>query len=164
MKSVGEAANDMVIECNRQFEDILGQDAEPDYDRCISISTQASLKEMIAPGVLVMGSPLLCGFLFGKNCVAGLLSGGLVSGIQMAISMSNTGGAWDNAKKYIEASGRKGTDAHKNAVTGDTVGDPLKDTSGPAINILIKLSAIISLVFGSVIADWSSECGGPFWM
>merc|ERR1719171_2343947 len=104
------AANEMVIECNRQFKAILEDKAEPDYKRCIAISTKASLKEMIAPGVLVMGSPLLCGFLFGKNCVAGLLCGGLVSGIQMAISMSNTGGAWDNAKKYIEGSGRKGQD------------------------------------------------------
>merc|ERR1712060_777659 len=88
---------------------------------------------------------------FGKNCTAGVLTGGLVSGVQMAISMSNTGGAWDNAKKYIEANKEKGTEAHKNAVTGDTVGDPLKDTSGPAINIVMKLSAIVSLVFGAFI-------------
>merc|ERR1719213_691748 len=121
----------MVEECNRQFPKIVKEGAEPDYERCIRISTEASLKEMIMPGVLVMGSPLLTGFLFGKNCVAGLLTGALVSGVQMAISMSNTGGAWDNAKKYVEASGRKGQEVHKNAVTGDTVGDPLKDTSGP---------------------------------
>merc|ERR1719265_1664035 len=112
------------------------------------------------PGVLVMGSPLLTGFLFGENCVAGLLTGALVSGVQMAISMSNTGGAWDNAKKYIEASGRKGSPAHKNAVTGDTVGDPLKDTSGPALNILIKLSAITSLVFGAAIKAHSDPDTG----
>merc|ERR1719464_1661458 len=91
-------------------------------------------------------------------------SGSLVSGVQMAISMSNTGGAWDNAKKYIEATGAKGSDQHKNAVTGDTVGDPLKDTSGPAINIVMKLSAIISLVFGGFIARHSSDTGGPFWI
>merc|ERR1711865_1237528 len=95
---------------------------------------------------------------------AGLLSGALVSGVQMAISMSNTGGAWDNAKKYIEASGAKGTEQHTNAVTGDTVGDPLKDTSGPALNIVMKLSAIISLVFGSLIAKHSAADGGPLWL
>ena len=123
---------------------------------------------MIAPGLLVLLSPLVAGFAFGKNCTAGLLSGALVSGVQLAISMSNTGGAWDNAKKYIEANGLpghgKGSAAHKNAVTGDTVGDPLKDTSGPSLNILVKLSAIISLVFGGVIADFSNEKGGPFWI
>jgi len=164
MTSVGYAAQDMVEECRRQFKEILGNGAKPDYDKCIRISTEASLKEMIAPGLLVMLSPLLAGVLFGKNCTAGLLTGALVSGVQMAISMSNTGGAWDNAKKYIESTGTKGSEQHKNAVTGDTVGDPLKDTSGPAINIVMKLSAIISLVFGSFIADWSTKEGGPFWL
>merc|ERR1719277_454656 len=110
---------------------------------------------MIPPGALVIFSPIVCGLLFGRSCVAGLLSGILVSGVQLAISMSNTGGAWDNAKKYIEKGGLgpehpKGSAAHKNAVTGDTVGDPLKDTSGPSLNILVKLSAIISLVFAEV--------------
>merc|ERR1712048_837896 len=139
--------------------------AKPDYQRCIEISTHASLKEMVAPGLLVMLSPLICGVALGKNCTAGLLTGALVSGVQMAISMSNTGGAWDNAKKYIEATGQKGSEQHKNAVTGDTVGDPLKDTSGPAINIVMKLSAIISLVFGSFIMDYSNpKTGGPFWL
>merc|ERR1712070_1019208 len=118
------------------------------------MGTESSLKEMFPPGILVIGSPLICGFLFGKNCCAGLLTGALVSGVQMAISMSNTGGAWDNAKKYIEADGEKGSEQHKNAVTGDTVGDPLKDTSGPALNIVMKLSAIISLVFGTVTNEW----------
>merc|ERR1719499_2969460 len=164
MTSVGYAAQDMVEECRVQFKAILQQGAKPDYDRCIRISTEASLKEMIAPGLLVMLSPLVAGVLFGKNCTAGLLTGALVSGVQMAISMSNTGGAWDNAKKYIEATGTKGSEAHKNAVTGDTVGDPLKDTSGPAINIVMKLSAIISLVFGGFIARCSSADGGPFWL
>merc|ERR1712226_941096 len=164
MTSVGYAAQDMVEECRRQFKDILAGNAQPDYDRCIKISTEASLKEMIAPGLLVMLSPLVAGVLFGKNCTAGLLTGALVSGVQMAISMSNTGGAWDNAKKYIEATGTKGSEAHKNAVTGDTVGDPLKDTSGPAINIVMKLSAIISLVFGGFIARHSTNEGGPFWL
>jgi len=164
MKSVGFAAQDMVEECRLQFKEILQGNAQPDYDRCIRISTEASLKEMIAPGLLVMLSPIAAGVLFGKNCTAGLLTGGLVSGVQMAISMSNTGGAWDNAKKYIEATGVKGSEQHKNAVTGDTVGDPLKDTSGPALNIVMKLSAIISLVFGSFIASCSSETGGPLWL
>merc|ERR1712070_1354162 len=162
MRSVGDAATDMVEECRVQFKAITGpEQASPDYDRCIRISTEASLREMIAPGLLVILSPLLLGISLGKNAVAGLLSGALVSGVQMAISMSNTGGAWDNAKKYIEASGMKGSDAHKNAVTGDTVGDPLKDTSGPALNIVMKLSAIISLVFGTFIANHSSANGGP---
>merc|ERR1719215_812808 len=164
MTSVGYAAQDMVEECRVQFKEILGNGAKPDYDRCIRISTEASLKEMIAPGLLVMLSPLIAGVLFGKNCTAGLLTGALVSGVQMAISMSNTGGAWDNAKKYIEATGTKGSEQHKNAVTGDTVGDPLKDTSGPAINIVMKLSAIISLVFGSFIMQYSNKQGGPFWL
>jgi len=165
MRSVGDAASDMVEECRVQFKAIMGpEQAKPDYERCIRISTEASLREMIAPGALVILSPLVIGFAFGKNCTAGLLSGALVSGVQMALSMSNTGGAWDNAKKFIEASGLKGTEQHKNAVTGDTVGDPLKDTSGPAINIVMKLTAIISLVFGTVIAEYSNAEGGPFWL
>merc|ERR1712050_455767 len=170
MKSVGEAANDMVNECMKQFPKILSGEIKPQYTRCISISTEASLREMLAPGALVILSPLLGGVLFGKNCTAGMSSGALVSGVQLAISMSNTGGAWDNAKKYIESGGlgkdhAKGSATHKNAVTGDTVGDPLKDTSGPALNIVVKLSAIMSLVFGSVIADWSNpKTGGPFWL
>eukprot|EP00392_Amoebophrya_sp_AT5.2_P001719 g1721.t1 len=170
MKSVGEAANDMVNECMQQFPKILSGEIKPQYQRCISISTEASLREMLAPGALVILSPLVAGLCFGKNCTAGVLSGALVSGVQLAISMSNSGGAWDNAKKYIEAGGLgpefgKGSSAHKNAVTGDTVGDPLKDTSGPSLNIVVKLSAIMSLVFGSVIAEWSNkETGGPFWL
>merc|ERR1740121_2622878 len=157
MKSVGEAANDMVEECKRQFPLILQNKAEPDYKRCISISTKASLREMLAPGALVILSPLVTGVLFGKDATAGLLTGAMVSSVQLAISMSNSGGAWDNAKKWIEAGGdgskefTKGSEAHKNAVTGDTVGDPLKDTSGPALNIVMKLTAIISLVFGAFI-------------
>merc|ERR1712216_230911 len=163
MRSVGKAANDMFEECIKQMEQICKHGAKPDYKTCIAISTDSSLKEMIPPGALVILSPLVCGFVFGKNMTAGLLAGGLVSGVQMAISMSNTGGAWDNAKKYIEggfcmdkATGLplgKGSAAHKNAVTGDTVGDPLKDTSGPSLNILVKLSAIISLVFAPVFKD-----------
>merc|ERR1712238_637037 len=130
----------------------------PDYEKCIRISTDASLREMLAPGALVILSPLVAGLGFGKNCCAGLLSGALVSSVQLAISMSNTGGAWDNSKKYISAGG-----LGKDFVTGDTVGDPLKDTSGPALNIVLKLTAIISLVFGSAIAEFSNAEGGPFW-
>lgn len=170
MKSVGKAANEMVKECLTQFPKIMGPERmTPDYERCIKISTDASLREMLAPGALVIFSPLVAGLGFGKNACAGLLSGALVSSVQLAISMSNSGGAWDNSKKYIQAGGIgkefvKGSEAHKNAVTGDTVGDPLKDTSGPALNIVMKLTAIISLVFGSAIADYSNEAGGPFWL
>jgi inorganic pyrophosphatase len=168
MKSVGIAANDMVRECNRQFPLIM-QGARPEYDHCVQISTKASLREMMPPGALVLLSPLLTGVFFGKNAVAGLLVGALVSGVMLAISMSNTGGAWDNAKKYIEAGGLgegkgKRSIPHKNAVIGDTVGDPLKDTSGPSLNIVVKLSAIMSLVFGQVIANCSNSTGGPFWV
>jgi len=164
MRSVGFAAQDMVEECREQFKKILTNQAPPDYDRCIRISTEASLKEMIAPGAMVMFSPIVAGLLFGMNGAGGLLIGILVSGVQMAISMSNTGGAWDNAKKYVEKEGAKGSEQHRNAVIGDTVGDPLKDTSGPAINIVMKLSAIISLVFGSFIASHSTDGGGPEWV
>ena len=134
-------------------------------DRCIAIATTASLREMVAPSALVMLAPLVAGTFFGVYAVFGLLTGGLVSGVQLAISMSNTGGAWDNAKKYIEQKlsddpelrKGKGTDVHKAAVVGDTVGDPLKDTSGPALNILMKLMAILSLVFADYF--WSINEG-----
>merc|ERR1719498_2251592 len=165
MKSVGEAANDMVKECLGQFPNIMNGTAKPDYERCIKISTEASLREMIRPGLLVICSPLVAGLGFGKNACAGLLSGALVSSVQLAISMSNSGGAWDNSKKYITGGGLgpsyvKGSEAHKNSVTGDTVGDPLKDTSGPALNIVMKLTAIISLVFGSAIDSYSNPTTG----
>jgi len=169
MKSVGKAANDMVKECLEQFPKIMGPEKmTPDYEKCIRISTEASLREMLAPGALVILSPLVAGLGFGKNACAGLLSGAMVSSVQLAISMSNTGGAWDNSKKYISSGGLgqefvKGSEAHKNSVTGDTVGDPLKDTSGPALNIVMKLTAIISLVFGSAINEYSNNEGGPFW-
>jgi len=173
MKSVGRAANEMVEEVERQWAEnpkILREDCPddlPDYDRCIKISTDSSLREMFAPGALVMITPLVFGFLLGTECLAGVLCGALVSGVQMAISQSNTGGAWDNAKKYIEKGGiegvKKGSDTHKAAVVGDTVGDPLKDTSGPSINILIKLMAIISLVFGRAFpADYGGYIGKLF--
>lgn len=163
MGAVGDAANAMIIEIQRQFETLKireGQD-KPDYEKCIKISTDASIRQMIAPGLLVILSPLLFGFLLGPSAVSGLLAGAIVSGVQIAIAYSNTGGAWDNAKKYIEAGKlevkgevqEKKSEPHKNAVTGDTVGDPMKDTSGPSINILIKLMAITSLVFGQAFKD-----------
>lgn len=165
MRSVGKAAKLMVEEVRRQFEDpeddrgirIQRGELSPDSDKCIEISTEASLKEMLGPGLLVMGTPVFMGVFFGINSVTGLLAGGMVSGVQMAISSSNMGGAWDNAKKLIEATGVKGSPEHDAAVIGDTVGDPLKDTSGPALNILMKLMAIISLVF----ADFFKTCSIP---
>merc|ERR1719197_1789900 len=166
MRSVAFAATAMVEECRVQFKGILHDTPpkKPDYDRCIKISTNASLFEMIQPGLLVMLSPIAAGYILGKNGTAGILMGGMISAVQLAVSMSNTGGAWDNAKKYAEKLGLKGSDQYKNAVIGDTVGDPMKDTSGPALNIVMKLSAIISLVFGATIDSWSTEAGGPLWL
>ena len=163
MKSVGKAAFDMIEEVRRQFKEIPGimeGKGQPDYAQCVAISTTAALREMIAPGVLIMGTPLVAGYLFGVQAVAGILAGSLVAGGVLAIASSNSGGAWDNAKKYIEAGhhGGKGSEEHKAAVVGDTVGDPLKDTSGPSLNILIKLSAILSLVF----APFFVQNGGIF--
>ena len=151
-ESVSRAAQKMIEEVRRQFREIPGileGKAKPDYARCVDISTSAALREMILPGVIAIAAPLACGLLLGAEALAGLLVGGTVVGVPMAIMMSNAGGAWDNAKKYIEggAHGGKGSDAHKAAVTGDTVGDPFKDTSGPALNILIKLMSIVALVF-----------------
>lgn len=152
MVAVGEAAFAMIEEVRHQFKTIPGileGTGRPDYKRCVDISTSAALKKMIAPGALVIATPLVFGVLFGVPALAGLLAGSLVSGVVMALSSSNSGGAWDNAKKYIETGehGGKGSDAHKAAVVGDTVGDPMKDTSGPSLNILMKLMAILSLVF-----------------
>lgn len=149
MSSVGKAANQMIDEVRRQFKTpgVLDGTVKPDYAKCVDISTKASLKEMIIPGVLAIVVPLIIGIFLGYEGLAGLLAGSLVTGVLLAIFMSNSGGAWDNAKKWFEANGKKGTDAHKAAVVGDTVGDPFKDTSGPSINILIKLMTIVSLVF-----------------
>ena len=158
MKSVGEAAMAMVMEVQRQFDEkphLLDANPteRPDYDACIAISTQASLREMVPPGAMVIFTPLLTGILFGVTAVSGLLVGALIAAVQLAISMSNSGGAWDNAKKYIEKASPdselqgKGSDIHKAAVVGDTVGDPFKDTSGPALNIVMKLQAVLALVF-----------------
>jgi inorganic pyrophosphatase len=168
MKAVGMAANDMVEECRRQFPLILNGTKEPDYTTCIQISTQASFKQMFKAGGMVLLAPTVGGVFFGKNFTAGLLTGSLYCGVLFAICMSNSGGAWDNAKKYIEAGGLgmdhlKGSTTHKNAVVGDTVGDPLKDTSGPSLNILVKLGAIMSLVFADTILSCSNAVGGPRW-
>ena len=152
MSAVGKAANQMIDEVRRQFREIpgiLAGTAKPDYTTCVGISTKAALKEMVVPGLIAIIAPLFVGLCLGLEALAGLLVGSLVSGVLLAIQMANSGGAWDNAKKYIEggAHGGKGSDAHKAAVVGDTVGDPYKDTSGPSLNILIKLMTIVSLVF-----------------
>ncbi len=159
MQAVGRAAQKIVIEVRRQFREIKGLlagTAEADYETCIDICTKSSLREMIAPAALGVIAPIAVGFVLGVNGVVGMLAGALVSGFALAIMMANSGGAWDNAKKYIEAghSGGKGSDAHKAAVVGDTVGDPFKDTAGPSVNILIKLLSMVSIVFASLIATW----------
>lgn len=166
MLAVGKAAFAMIEEVRRQFRTIPGLlegTARPDYKTCVAISTKGALREMLAPAALVIASPLVVGILFGIESLAGLLAGSLVCGVMMALSASNSGGGWDNAKKYIESGvhGGKGSDAHKAAVVGDTVGDPFKDTSGPSLNILMKLMAILSLVFApfiksahEVVAAW----------
>ena len=156
MSSVSKAAFAMISEVRRQFKEkpgIMAGTEKPDYKTCVSISTRAALKEMIVPGVLAVLAPLATGLLLGAEALGGLLAGSLVSGVMMAIFMSNSGGAWDNAKKYIEEghNGGKGSETHKAAVVGDTVGDPFKDTSGPSINILIKLMTVIALVFAPLI-------------
>jgi K(+)-stimulated pyrophosphate-energized sodium pump len=156
MSSVGKAANKMIVEVRRQFQTIKGLlegKAKPDYVTCVDISTKAALHQMILPAVLAVLSPVVIGLLLGPAALGGLLAGALVCGVMLAIYMANAGGAWDNAKKYIEtgAFGGKGSNAHKAAVTGDTVGDPLKDTSGPSINILIKLMTVIALLLAPIL-------------
>ncbi len=155
MEAVGKAAFQMVEEVRRQFREIKGimeGKARPDYARCVDISTASALQQMVAPGLLAVLVPLFIGFTLGKEALAGLLAGSLISGVVMAIFLANSGGAWDNAKKHIEAGnlGGKGTPTHAAAVVGDTVGDPCKDTAGPSLNILIKLMSIVSLVFASM--------------
>ena len=155
MDSVSKAAYSMIEEVRRQFHEIPGimeGKAKPDYKTCVAISTTAALKEMLVPGIMAVVAPLAVGLILGSTALAGLLAGSLVSGVMMAMFMSNAGGAWDNAKKYIEEGhhGGKGSDAHKAAVVGDTVGDPFKDTSGPSINILIKLMTVVSTVFAAI--------------
>ena len=155
MDSVSKAAYKMIEEVRRQFREIPGVmegTAKPDYKNCVSISTTAALKEMLVPGLMAVIAPLAVGILLGADALAGLLAGSLVTGVMLAMFMSNSGGAWDNAKKYIEEGhhGGKGSEAHKAAVVGDTVGDPFKDTSGPSINILIKLMTVVSTVFAAL--------------
>jgi len=152
MNSVGKAANQMIEEVRRQFrsdDGILAGTTKPDYAHCVDISTQAALKEMIVPGLMAIIAPLAVGIVLGPEALGGMLAGALASGVLLALMMANAGGAWDNAKKYVEggAYGGKGSDTHKATVVGDTVGDPFKDTSGPSINILIKLMTIVSVVF-----------------
>ncbi|MEW6243521.1 MAG: sodium-translocating pyrophosphatase [Bacillota bacterium] len=152
MQAVGKAAFEMIGEVRRQFKEIVGLmdgKARPDYARCVDISTGAALKQMIVPGLLAVVTPLVIGLVLGREALGGLLAGTLVTGVLVAIQMANSGGAWDNAKKYIEAGnyGGKGTATHSAAVVGDTVGDPFKDTAGPSLNILIKLMSIVALVF-----------------
>ena len=163
MDSVSKAAYKMIEEVRRQFREIPGLlkgEGKPDYSSCVSISTKAALHEMIVPGLMAVVVPLLVGILLGPAALGGLLAGSLVTGVLLAIYMSNAGGAWDNAKKYIEGghNGGKGSEAHKAAVVGDTVGDPFKDTAGPSINILIKLMTVVALVFAPIFV----KIGGLF--
>ena len=156
MSAVGKSAQHVVLEVRRQFaqdKGILAGTSEPDYARCVTICTKSAQKQMILPAVIAVLSPLLAGTLLGVNGVTGLLLGSTVTGFLLAVFMSNSGGAWDNAKKYVEDGnfGGKGSAAHKAAVIGDTVGDPFKDTSGPSINILIKLISVVAIVFAPVI-------------
>lgn len=159
MQSVGKAAGQMVEEVRRQFKEkpgILKGTDKPDYSACVEISTRAALREMLVPGFIAILSPIIVGLLLGAEALAGLIAGGVVTGVMMAIMMANAGGAWDNAKKYIEggAYGGKGSECHKAGVVGDTVGDPFKDTSGPAMNILIKLMTIVAVVFAPLIVEF----------
>ena len=158
MTSVGRAAFRMVEEVRRQFREIPGLmegTGKPDTRRCVDISTVAALREMVPPGIVAVLTPVLVGFILGKEALGGMLAGALLSGMLMALMMANSGGVLDNGKKHIEEGnfGGKGSDAHKAAVVGDTVGDPLKDTSGPSLNILIKLMSVVSLVLAPLLID-----------
>ena len=160
MNAVGRAAGKMVDEVRRQFREIKGiltGEAEPDYGRCVTISTRAAQHEMIFPSLLAILVPILVGVVFGVSGVLGLLIGGLSCGFVLAVFMANAGGAWDNAKKYVEEGnfGGKGSEVHKATVVGDTVGDPFKDTSGPSLNILIKLMSMVSIVMAGLTVAWS---------
>jgi len=160
MKAVGRAAGGIVVEVRRQFREIAGimeGKAKPDYARCVNIVTAAAQKEMILPSLMAIISPILVGILAGIDSVTGMLTGATVSGFVLAIMMANSGGAWDNAKKYVEEGnyGGKGSQAHKATVVGDTVGDPFKDTAGPSLNILIKLMSMVSIVFASFIMAYT---------
>ena len=160
MNAVGRAAQKMVEEVRRQFREIKGimtGETTPDYARCVEISTKGAQREMLLPSLLAIIIPILTGLIFGVSGVMGLLAGGLGAGFVLAVFMANSGGAWDNAKKYIEEGhlGGKGSEAHKATVVGDTVGDPFKDTSGPSLNILIKLMSMVAIVMAGLTAAWS---------
>ena len=160
MNAVGRAAGHMVEEVRRQFREIKGiltGEAEPDYARCVQISTKGAQREMVFPSLLAIIAPVLTGLIFGVSGVIGLLVGGLSAGFVLAIFMANSGGAWDNAKKYVEEGhfGGKGGEVHKATVVGDTVGDPFKDTSGPSLNILIKLMSMVSIVIAGLTVSGS---------
>lgn len=162
MEAVGSAANNMIQEVRRQFREkpgIMEGNEKPDYKTCVDISTAAAIRQMIVPGLLAVIVPVVVGLLLGAEALGGLLAGSLVTGVLLAIFMSNAGGAWDNAKKYIEggAHGGKGSEAHAAAVIGDTVGDPFKDTSGPSLNILIKLMTVVALIFAPVILQYGGK-------
>lgn len=159
MNAIGDAAFAMIEEVRRQFLEkpgILNETEEPDYRRCIDISTTAALKKMVFPGLTAAITPILVGFTGGINMLSGMLIGVTASGVVLAVFMSNSGGAWDNAKKMIEngAAGGKGSEAHKASVVGDTVGDPFKDTAGPSLNILIKLMSVVSLVIAPMLKSF----------
>lgn len=160
MNAVGRAAAHMVDEVRRQFREIKGiltGETEPDYERCVAISTKGAQREMVVPSLIAIIAPILTGLIFGVPGVLGLLIGGLSSGFVLAIFMANAGGAWDNAKKYVEEGnfGGKGSEVHKATVVGDTVGDPFKDTSGPSLNILIKLMSMVAIVMAGLTVAWS---------
>ena len=160
MNAVGRAAARMVAEVRRQFREIKGiltGETEPDYERCVAISTKGAQREMVVPSLLAIIAPVLTGLVFGVPGVLGLLIGGLSTGFVLAIFMANAGGAWDNAKKYVEEGnfGGKGSEVHKATVVGDTVGDPFKDTSGPSLNILIKLMSMVAIVMAGLTVAWS---------
>ena len=156
IKAVGRSAGEVVLEVRKQFKEIKGLmegKAKPDYARCVDIVAKASLREMVAPSLVAIVMPIVIGLVLGVNGIGGFLVGAMTSGFLLAVMMANSGGAWDNAKKYIEEGhdGGKGSNAHKASVVGDTVGDPLKDTAGPSINILIKLMSMVSIVFAAFI-------------
>ena len=158
MRAVGSAAFDMIKEIRRQFKEIPGLmegTAKPDSEKCVDIATTAALKRMVGPGLLAVLAPIVIGFGLGAAALGGMLGGALISCVLLALTMANAGGAWDNAKKYVEKGhfGGKGSEVHKAAVVGDTVGDPFKDTSGPSMNILINVMAIVSLVIAPLLAQ-----------
>jgi K(+)-stimulated pyrophosphate-energized sodium pump len=165
MKSVGVTTSAIINEVRRQWREIKGLmegTAKPEYGRCVDIATRIALKQMLAPSILTIVMPVLVGVILGKYALAGFLIGALATGFVLAVTLNNAGGAWDNAKKWIEAGrfGGKGSEAHKAAVVGDTAGDPMKDTSGPSLNIMLKLMSVISLLLAPVFVNLTGLLGG----